>query len=87
MNSDPSAGIPIHFSPAYATDKTIYGFGSSTTEIYKSTDGGNTWETIVIPRVNDENYDIITGIDLVFKIYRSRLLRISAALAVAILSY
>jgi photosystem II stability/assembly factor-like uncharacterized protein len=87
MNSVPSAGIPIHFSPAYATDKTIYGFGSSTTEIYKSTDGGNTWETIVIPRNNDESYAFISWISLVFHVYRSSLLRIGTALGVAILSY
>jgi photosystem II stability/assembly factor-like uncharacterized protein len=87
MNSVPSAGIPIQFSPAYRNDKTIYGFGSSTTEVYKSIDSGNTWETVVVPRNRDESYDLITRISLFVHVYRSRLLKFGLALGIAILSY
>lgn len=87
MNTVPSAGIPIQFSPAYASDKTIYGFGSATTEVYKSTDGGNTWETLAVPKNEDESHDLMTSIALFFHVYRSRLLRIGAALVAAILTY
>jgi photosystem II stability/assembly factor-like uncharacterized protein len=87
MNRVPSAGIPIQFSPAYASDRTIYGFGSSTTEVYKSTDSGNTWETLVVPRNQDDSYDLMTRTSLIFHIYRTRLLKFSLALGIAILSY
>lgn len=36
----------IKFSPSYVIDNTIY--GTSATELFKSTDGGNTWETLTI---------------------------------------
>jgi photosystem II stability/assembly factor-like uncharacterized protein len=87
MNSVPSASIPIQFSPAYKSDKTIYGFGSSTTEVYKSTDSGNTWETVVVPRNRDDSYDLMTRISLIFHVYRSKLLKFGLALGVAIMSY
>jgi photosystem II stability/assembly factor-like uncharacterized protein len=87
MNSVPSAGIPIHFSPAYATDRTIYGFGSSTTEIYKSTDSGDTWETVVVPKNEDSESDLLTSISIWATIYRGRILRIAAALIASLASY
>jgi photosystem II stability/assembly factor-like uncharacterized protein len=37
----------IQFSPAYATDKTIY--AASDEELFKSTDGGNTWQMLARP--------------------------------------
>ena len=42
--------VPIKFSPSYSIDKIIYGV--SGTEMFKSTDGGNTWETLTIPTHN-----------------------------------
>jgi photosystem II stability/assembly factor-like uncharacterized protein len=45
-----SSPTPILFSPAYAKDNTIFGFGSAETEIFKSTNGGYDWEIIKIPR-------------------------------------
>lgn len=45
----PNAGIPIHFSPNYAQDKTLFGFGGAKTDIFRSTDGGKTWETFTVP--------------------------------------
>jgi photosystem II stability/assembly factor-like uncharacterized protein len=38
---------PIQFSPAYARDQTIYGV--SQTNLFKSTDGGNTWVKMFTP--------------------------------------
>lgn len=35
----------IKFSPAYATDKTIY--GTSSDRLYRSRDGGKTWDVVV----------------------------------------
>jgi photosystem II stability/assembly factor-like uncharacterized protein len=45
----PSSGRAIVFSPNYATDKTLYGFGSAEHQVYRSQDGGETWNTINIP--------------------------------------
>ncbi len=88
MNELPSAGRPIQFSPNYAIDNTLYGFGSSTTEIYKSTDGGKTWETLKITRVSlEREYAPLTWIDLIIHVYRRNILRIGVAIIVALWSY
>ncbi len=68
MDSVPSAGVPIHFSPSYAVDKTIYGFGSSTAEVFKSTDGGNSWEVLKISR-QENKIGLLTSISLMFIVY------------------
>jgi photosystem II stability/assembly factor-like uncharacterized protein len=39
--------MPIKFSPSYSVDQTIYGV--SETNLFKSTDGGNTWTNMLIP--------------------------------------
>ena len=39
--------LAIKFSPSYSFDRTIYGV--SETNLFKSTDGGNTWANISIP--------------------------------------
>jgi photosystem II stability/assembly factor-like uncharacterized protein len=87
MNAVPSAGIPIHFSPAYAVDKTLYGFGSATTDVYKSTDGGNTWEVISLPQVNHDSYDWLTYLSLWLKINRRQVTKIVAAIVGGLLAY
>jgi photosystem II stability/assembly factor-like uncharacterized protein len=51
----PSAGIPIQFSPNYANDRTIFGFGGAKTDVFRSTDGGQTWQTFTIPLNVEEN--------------------------------
>jgi photosystem II stability/assembly factor-like uncharacterized protein len=48
-----SASVPIQFSPTYAQDNTLYGFGSTTAEVYRSTDGGETWDVLSVPRQVD----------------------------------
>lgn len=52
MLSVPSSGQAIQFSPNYANDQTLYGFGAANTKVYRSTDGGNTWQTFSISRVS-----------------------------------
>lgn len=47
----PCAGKALQFSPNYAEDNTLFGFGAPDAAIYKSVDGGETWETISIPRL------------------------------------
>jgi photosystem II stability/assembly factor-like uncharacterized protein len=47
----------IQFSPAYATDKTIY--TASDEELFKSTDGGNTWERIPRPIRHENSKEVI----------------------------
>ena len=90
MGEVPSAGIPIQFSPGYATDNTLYSFGSATTEVFKSTDGGNTWETLAVP-INpvseNEQYDAMTNLSLWFYVYRPQILRLLAAVLVGLFTY
>ncbi|MEL4896989.1 WD40/YVTN/BNR-like repeat-containing protein [Crocosphaera sp. Alani8] len=87
VNNIPYAGKAIQFSPSYAEDKTLYGSGATNTAIYRSTDGGNNWETIAIPINTDDSYDLITWGSLIFVVYKGRIFRIAAAVVVAILSY
>ena len=47
----PCAGRALQFSPNYANDNTVFGFGAVDAAIYKSTDGGKTWDTLSIPRL------------------------------------
>jgi photosystem II stability/assembly factor-like uncharacterized protein len=49
--------VPIQFSPSYRLDRTIYGF--SNTELFKSTDQGETWKNITPPKA-------------VYKIYKQK---------------
>lgn len=41
------SGSPIQFSPAYATDRTIFGYSSQ--DVLRSTDGGDTWAVVALP--------------------------------------
>jgi hypothetical protein len=41
------ASSPIQFSPAYATDQTVYAFGDM--DVMRSTDGGVTWVVVPLP--------------------------------------
>lgn len=83
----PSAGIPIQFSPNYAKDSTIYAFGAAGTQVFKSTDGGNTWQVLDVPTPEDNSYDLFTKIDLFFLVYRPIVLKLAIALALAILGF
>lgn len=93
LNNFEGSSMPIEFSPAYATDSTLYGFGASGSEVFKSTDGGNKWETIPIPkaeifnRYDNYRYDLLTSIDLAFNVYRGNLIRGLIALISAAIAY
>jgi photosystem II stability/assembly factor-like uncharacterized protein len=54
MGNLPSASVPLKYSPNYEGDRTLYGFGSANTEVFQSTDGGNTWKAIAIPRTKED---------------------------------
>lgn len=86
----PASGLALRFSPNYAQDNTLYSIGSATTAVYKSTDGGNTWETMTVP-INPvseiENYDLPTSISLWLYIYRSKVLRFLGAALMGLLAY
>lgn len=41
-------GSPIVFSPSYATDQTVFGYSHD--RLFKSTDGGLTWQRVIVPR-------------------------------------
>ena len=87
LTNVPSASIPIQFSPSYATDQTIYGFGSAETEVYQSTDGGETWEMLPVTVTEETNSNLINSIRLVFDVYRNKILRILIALIAAVIGY
>jgi photosystem II stability/assembly factor-like uncharacterized protein len=44
---DAPTSQPLQFSPAYATDRTVFAYGQ--THVVKSPDGGNTWQLIDLP--------------------------------------
>ncbi|NEO30174.1 MAG: sialidase [Symploca sp. SIO3C6] len=88
MDNVPSTSMPVQFSPAYATDNTIYGYGSCGAKLFKSTDGGNNWEIIEIPLQEDKIEEVMTSvrmINLVLTIYPK--LRVVAVLAAALVIY
>lgn len=87
MNNVPSSGIPIHFSPNYAEDKTIFGFGSAKTEVFKSTDGGDTWEVMTIPYSLNKEYDWLTGVNITLSLYQGKILRLLIAVFVGLSTY
>ncbi len=60
-----STSTPIQFSPAYAIDQTIYGFGSAKAELFKSIDGGDTWSIIPVPKNTNKIDDFITDIKII----------------------
>lgn len=87
MTSVPSAGRALQFSPNYANDNTLYGFGGANTEVYRSTDGGNTWETLAIERQQTPTPSTLTQARLLLAIHRSRILKLLAILVVVLITY
>jgi photosystem II stability/assembly factor-like uncharacterized protein len=55
IHSIPSSGISVQFSPNYAQDKTLFGFGGAKTTVFRSTDGGETWTSVTIPPHAEED--------------------------------
>jgi photosystem II stability/assembly factor-like uncharacterized protein len=93
VNNFEGSSLPIDISPAYKSDRTIFGFGSSATEIFRSFDGGNNWETLKIPRAEvfklyeKREYGLLTYLKLALSVYSNLLLKLIAALVVALFSY
>ncbi len=88
MYNVPCAGRPIKFSPNYANDQTIFGFGTANTEIYRSTDGGETWETLVTPDIEPTaEVGTLQSIAIAVELYRGKILRFLLASLVAISAY
>jgi hypothetical protein len=87
MNNVPSSGIPIHFSPNYAEDKTVFGFGSAKTKVFKSTDGGDTWEVMTIPYAENTEYNWLTSVNIQLYLYRGKILRLLIAAFVGLSTY
>ncbi|MEQ8755922.1 MAG: hypothetical protein RID09_20755 [Coleofasciculus sp. G1-WW12-02] len=86
VDNVPSASVPIKFSPAYAVDQTIYGFGSVAAKVFKSTDAGNTWETMAIPS-QDYGYNPFTFLSLALYVHSTNLLKIIVAGVIAVITY
>lgn len=88
MYTVPASGRPLQFSPNYASDQTLYGFGAAGREIYRSTDGGSTWAAVSLPDL-DENAPpgLSTKVSVAAYLYRSQLLKLSAALVAALAVY
>ena len=88
MYNVPCAGRPIEFSPNYAQDNTIFGFGTADTELYRSADGGETWEILETPDVEPPTeLSTATTLLIAADLYRGRILKLLLAAAVAIVAY
>ncbi len=88
MGYVPSSGRPLVFSPAYAKDKTIYGFGSATHQIYRSQNGGETWETIDIPPLTEAKLSVFRKAEITTFVYIGLIKKILAlAIILGIISW
>ena len=84
----PSAGRPIHFSPSYSQDATIFSFGSTTADIFRSEDGGRTWTTLTPPdRASSGEVGPLKAIVIAGDIYRKKLVGLGMLLVLAALGY
>ena len=88
MYNVPCAGRPIEFSPNYAEDNTVFGFGTANTDIYRSTDGGDTWETLTTPPLDPPvEVSTVKQVAIAAELYQGRILKVLLALGVGILTY
>lgn len=88
MYNVPCAGRPIEFSPNYAQDNTIFGFGTAATDIYQSTDGGETWEILATPNFEPlTEIGTLTYLTIAAEIYRGRILKVLLAVVVGVVAY
>ncbi|MEM9979898.1 MAG: hypothetical protein AAF808_19905, partial [Cyanobacteria bacterium P01_D01_bin.2] len=88
-----SSAMPLLISPGYAEDQTLYGFGSVQSEIFKSTDGGATWQSLALPKAeifeayNRYQHTFLSQARIFFYLYRNRLLKGFLAVVAGGLSY
>ncbi|MEL6935450.1 MAG: YCF48-related protein [Cyanobacteria bacterium J06607_17] len=88
MYNVPCAGRPIEFSPNYAKDNTIFGFGTADTDLYRSTDGGETWEILQTPDVEPPvEVSTMRQVAIAAELYRGRILKLLLAVVVGIAAY
>ncbi|NEP62876.1 MAG: hypothetical protein F6K31_39170, partial [Symploca sp. SIO2G7] len=88
MYNVPCAGRPIKFSPSYAEDNTIFGFGTATTDIYRSMDGGETWEILATPDIEPPaKVSRTRRFMIAAELYRGRILKLLLAAIVALVAY
>ncbi len=83
MTSLPSAGRSLQFSPNYAEDNTLFGFGAAETEIYRSTNGGENWKILSIPRHQINQIrppGILANVKMLLDINQGKIKKISALL-------
>ncbi|MEA5463795.1 VPS10 domain-containing protein [Leptothoe sp. PORK10 BA2] len=85
--------MPLVFSPNYAQDQTLFGFGAVRGEIFKSTDGAETWQTISLPDAeifaayNQHQYSLLSQILFFFHVYQIQLLKIALACGAGLICY
>ncbi|NEQ54969.1 MAG: hypothetical protein F6K11_33410 [Leptolyngbya sp. SIO3F4] len=80
--------LVISGSPNYANDKTIFGFGTANTEVYRSTDGGETWEILQTPDVEPPvEVGTTKRLAITAEIYRGKILKFLLAVVVGIVAY
>ena len=85
VNNFEYGAMPLVFSPNYSEDQTLYGFGAVTGEIFKSTDGARTWQTIVLPNAeifeaySAYQYSSWSQVHFFFHVYRKPLLKLFLA--------
>ena len=88
MYNVPCAGRPIEFSPNYADDNTIFGFGTADTDLYRSTDGGETWEILQTPDLEPPvEVSTMKQVAIAAELYQGRILKLLLAVAVGIVAY
>ncbi|MEM7797434.1 MAG: YCF48-related protein, partial [Cyanobacteria bacterium P01_C01_bin.118] len=88
MLNVPCAGRPIQFSPNYAEDNTIFGFGSATTDVFRSTDGGDTWTVLTTPDVESSNQlGLAKTLKIAADLYRKRLVTLGVFGILAAVGY
>ncbi len=56
--SNPTAE-PIHFSPNFAEDRTVFGYGAGS--VLRSTDAGDSWQELALPPASD--FDVVTSLE------------------------
>ncbi|MBX2863236.1 MAG: hypothetical protein KTR27_06740 [Leptolyngbyaceae cyanobacterium MAG.088] len=85
VNNFEYGAMPLVFSPNYQQDQTLYGFGAVTGEIFKSTDGAQTWQTITLPNspifkaYSNYQYSLGGQIRCFFSVYKKPLLKFGLA--------
>ena len=88
MSNVPGAGRPIIFSPNYANDNTIFGFGTANTSVYRSNDGGETWEILATPDVESPvEVSRMTKVAISAELHQNEIFQLLLAATLSIAAY